>query len=400
MAKKKDIFGDDILDDGDKRNDLNFFSDLGSSMSPISVGDRIRGEVLSIGKEETYVGNRGPIDLVVSNRELLNEQGQVKVQVGDMLEVLVTQVREDFIRAKPADSRGSTDAIDNLEDAHDMELPIEGRVLESVKGGFRVQIQNYRAFCPLSQMDLVPIKNPQDYVNKKFEFLITQLDERHTNIVLSRRRLLDLVRADREGELLAKIKEGDLIEGRVTRIENFGAFVEVVPLVEGLTHVSELSWARVKHPAEILEVGAPVKVKVLKIGEVDGRLQISLSLKQGGGELDPWLQFVEKNPVGTRVEGQIERKESFGLFVKLATGVTGLLHQSKWRDALEGKAIEAKKWGDSLGVEIDRIDLSSHQIGLRLPGEGEDQSWREHVSAGHPQGMGTLAALFEKAKRK
>lgn len=122
------------------------------------MGDRIRGEVLSIGKEETYVGNRGPIDLVVSNRELLNEQGQVKVQVGDMLEVLVTQVREDFIRAKPADSRGSTDAIDNLEDAHDMELPIEGRVLESVKGGFRVQIQNYRAFCPLSQMDLVPIK--------------------------------------------------------------------------------------------------------------------------------------------------------------------------------------------------------------------------------------------------
>jgi small subunit ribosomal protein S1 len=396
---KKDIFGDEIVDNIAQDYE-RFLAETSKPVRKISVGDRLKGEVLSIGKEEVYVSTEGPVDAVVARRELLDEQGQIKVKKGEILEVIVTQVREDVIRAKPADSRSGTEEIDNLEDAHDMELPVEGRVLEFVKGGFRVQIQSYKAFCPMSQMDLASIKTPENYVNKKFEFLITQIDERHTNIVVSRRKLLELLRSDREGEVLSKLKEGDLVEGHVTRIESFGAFVEVMPLVEGLIHISELSWARIKHPGEVLEVGAPVKVKILKIQESDQRLHISLSLKQGGGEQDPWMRFTQQNPLGTKIEGLIERKEPFGFFVKLASGVNGLLHQSKWRDALDGKSIEAKRSGDSLWVEIEKIDLEAHKISLRLPGEGEDQSWRDHLPAPSTQGLGTFASLFQKAAKK
>lgn len=211
------------------------------------------------------------------------------------------------------------------------------------------------------------------------------------------------MRADREGEVLGSIKEGDVVEGTVKRIEAFGAFVEVAPLVDGLVHISEISWARVKHPAEVLEVGMPVKVKVLKVQEQEDRLQISLSLKQGGGEQDPWLRFTELNPVGTNIEGTIERKEHFGFFVKLATGVTGLLHQSKWRDAVDGKSIESKKPGDKILVAVERIDLEGHKISLCLQGEGEDQSWREHVNTGatsSSSAMGAFAAAFQKAQKK
>lgn len=156
---KKDIFGDDIVETKEQDyesllNKMNFPS------REIRVGDRIKGEILSISKAETFVSTNGALDAIIPTPSILNEKGELKYKVGDLLEIVVTQIREESIKAKGADSRSSDSEIDNLEDAFDMEIPLEGRVLESVKGGFRVQIQSYRAFCPLGQMDLKSIINP------------------------------------------------------------------------------------------------------------------------------------------------------------------------------------------------------------------------------------------------
>lgn len=387
---KKDIFGDDIEETKDMASFEELFAQSEKGLDRrLRVGDEVRAEILSIGKEEAFVSTGTPVDGMIFTRDLHDENKEVKYKVGDIIDCVVTAIKGGEIRLSKKGAKGAT--TDSLEDAFDMELPVEGRVAETCNGGFRVSIQGKTAFCPISQIDMKFAQDANEYVGKKFEFLITQFDKR--NIVVSRRRLLELQRAENEGTFMLKHQPGALLEGKVVRMERFGAFVELEPGIEGLIHVSELAWSRVNDPHEIVSLGQNLTVKLLKTEELDGKLKISLSLKQADGEGNPWLSVPQKFPVGTVVKGKVEKKEAYGLFVNIGPGVTGLLPKSKWRDSVDAAQFENKKRGDEVTVQVDQILFEEKKISLGLPREAEDTSWKSHTTSS--SGFGSLGDAFK-----
>ncbi|MFV8259775.1 S1 RNA-binding domain-containing protein [Bdellovibrio bacteriovorus] len=389
---KKDIFGDDINETKDFASFEELFAQSEKGMkTKLSVGDQVHGEILSIGKEEAFVATGTPTDGMILTKDLLDENKEVKYKVGDYIDCVVTSIKGGEVRlAKKGSMNASTDS---LEDAFDMELPVEGRVTETCNGGFRVNIQGKTAFCPISQIDSRFVQDANEYVGKKFDFMITQLDPKGRNIVVSRRKVLDLQKAENEGTFMLKHQPGALLEGKIVRLEKFGAFVELEAGIEGLIHVSELSWSRVHDPKEVVMAGQPVTVKLIKMEEVDGRLKISLSLKQADGAGNPWMTVPQKFPVGTVVQGKVEKKEAFGLFVTIAPGVTGLLPRSKWRDSVDAAQYENKKRGDDVTVQVDQIMFEEKKISLALPGEAEDHSWKSHSTTS--SGLGAMAEALK-----
>ncbi|WP_409477378.1 S1 RNA-binding domain-containing protein [Pseudobdellovibrio sp. HCB154] len=406
---KKDVFGDDVSSNNKSQDFASMFEDsLGGVGKKMSVGFAYTAEILSISKEEAFVSTPSHQDAMILRNDLLDENKELKYKVGDKLDVVVVANRGGEIRVSRAGMKKSNPDMDSLEDAHDMELPVEGRVLEVCNGGFRVSIHNKTAFCPLSQMDY-KVTDQQAYINKKFDFLITQFDPRGRNLVVSRRKLLDLQKAENEGSFLANTKAGDILNGTVKRFEKFGAFIELGGGVEGLCHISEIGWSRIQDPSEVLSLNQTVQVKVLKVEDVDGRVKISLSVKQAGGEGDPWNMVPEKFKVGSVHTGIVEKKEQYGLFVQIAPGITGLLPRAKWRDSTEAAAFENKKKGDTFPVQIDEVLFELKRISLGIPGLAEDHSWRDHSSAtsqkGAPGGFttnkfGNLASLMQKNGNK
>lgn len=399
---KQDIFGDDYS----KTDSQDFASLLAQADTParaLSVGDSIRGEVLSIGKEESFVSTGTPTDGIILTRDLLDENKLLKFKVGDLLDVIVTRIKGGEILLTRKGAAGSSHDIENLEDAYDMEVPIEGKVLELCNGGFRVQLHGQGpgklSFCPVSQMDF-RVLDQNEYIGKKYDFIITQFSEKGRNIVVSRRRVLDLQRAENEGSFLLKHEIGKNLTGRITRLERFGAFVELEPGIEGLIHISELAWSRVHSPEEVIKPNQLVTVKLLKIEELDGRLKISLSLKQAGDSSEPWLKVPSEFPVGTIINGTVEKKEPFGLFVNLAPGITGLLPKSKWRDSTEPTQFENKKRGDQISVRVEQILFEERKLSLGIPGSEEDTSWQEHKTEVKGFGSGQFGDLQNLFKKK
>ncbi|MFS4457786.1 S1 RNA-binding domain-containing protein [Bdellovibrio sp. HCB2-146] len=389
---KKDIFGDDVPEEKNMQSFEELFAaSEGNLNRRLRVGDEVKGEILTIGKEESFVSTGTPTDGLILTKELLDENKQVKYKVGDVLDLVVTAIRDGEIRLAKRGSMSAT--TDSLEDAFDMELPVEGRVTELVNGGLRVNVQGKTAFCPISQIDSKFVQDASEYVGKKFEFMITQFDKKGRNIVVSRRKLLELQKAEFEGAFMQKHEPGAILNGKITRIERFGAFVELEGGIEGLIHVSELGWSRISDPHEVVSTGQNVTVKLLKTEEVEGRLKISLSLKQADGEGNPWMSVPTKFPVGTVVKGKVEKKEVYGLFVNLTPGVTGLLPKSKWRDSVDAASYENKKKGDEITVQVDQILFEEKKISLGIPGEAEDMSWKSHTTTS--SGLGALAAAFK-----
>lgn len=392
---KKDVFGDEITTTTNNTKSQDFaslFEDsaggIGGVGKKLSTGLAYTAEILSISKEEAFVSTPSHQDAMIMRNDLLDENKELKYKVGDRIDVVVTSVRGSEIRVTRAGQKKSNPDMDSLEDAHDMELPVEGRVLEVCNGGFRVEIMKKTAFCPLSQMDYKVIDQPS-YIGKKFDFLITQFDPRGRNLVVSRRKLLDLQKAENEGEFLSNTKPGDIVNGTVKRFEKFGAFIELGGGVEGLCHISEIGWSRIQDPSEVLSLGQTVQVKVLKVEEVDGRVKISLSVKQAGGDGDPWSMVPEKFKIGSVHTGIVEKKEAYGLFVQIAPGITGLLPRAKWRDSTEAASYENKKKGDTFPVSVDEVLFELKRISLGIPGLAEDNTWREHSAAGGTQKAGT-----------
>ncbi len=399
---KKDMFGDDVNSKNVNTNDFAsmFEQSMGGVGRKLSVGDTFIGEILSIGKEEAFVSTSGTQDAMILRNDLLDADKNLKYNVGDKIEVTVVKTKGGEIRVAKSGMKKSNPDLDSLEDAYDMEMPVEGRVTEVCNGGFRVNIQNKIAFCPVSQMDYKTSADHQSYVDKKFEFLITQFDPKGRNLVVSRRKVLDLQKVENEGEFLNKVKAGDIVDGSVTRMEKFGAFVSLGGGVEGLCHISEIGWSRLADPSEVLHIGQTVQVKVLDLAEIDGRLKISLSIKQAGGEGDPWLLVPQKFPLGSQHEGTVEKKEQYGLFVNIGPGVTGLLPRSKWRDHTEAAAFENKKKGDKIKIQVDEILFEQKKMSLGVPGGADDQSWREHSTQksgfSTSNNFGSLANLMKK----
>jgi len=392
---KKDAFGDDVHS---KENDFGSLLEQSLRTDSLKAGDSFKGEILTINKEFVYVSTGSAIDGHLPVREIWDDQKQPKYKVGDIIEVVVLKVREGEILLRAKAAKGSSQDVDNLEDAFDMELPVEGKVLELVKGGYRVMVATEKAFCPLSQMDLRTPSEPESFVGRKLEFLITAYENKGRNIVLSRRKILELNQAEVEGEMLEKAQVGDLYDGTITKLEKFGAFVRLENGLEGLIPVSELSWSRGVKTENVVQTGMTVKVKLLKIEDEGNRLRMSFSLKQGGGESDPWASIVQKFPVGSIHSGTVEKKETYGLFVNISGGITGLLPRSKWRESVDAAQYENKKRGDSVQVQIDEIRIEERKISLGLPGEAIDESWKSHAN-GPGKSFGTFGDLLKDFKK-
>ena len=395
---KTDMFGDEVKNNAVEDFASMFEASEGPGRS-YKVGDTITGELLSIGKESSFISTGTMLDGQIPTLELKDKDGNLLFKVGDQVKCKVVRKREGELLLKRFDSAGGSDDVDSLEDAFDLELPVKGKVTESVKGGYRVEIQGQRAFCPFSQIDFRASPDASDYIGKTFDFIITQYERR--NMVVSRRKVLELERAEGEGAFMLSRKPGDRLSGMITRIENFGAFVKLEDGVEGLIPISELAWGRVSNPAEVVRTGQNVQVILLRVGEENGRLRVSLSLKQAGGEGDPWLSVTENFPVGKIIEGTVERRENYGLFVNLAPGITGLMPRSKWRDNADASKFERASRGETLQVMVSEINFEEHKLTLSPPMDLDDGAWRAHTatSGGKAKGgMGTFADLFTSAK--
>ncbi len=404
MAKQKstDMFGDDV----GKNAVEDFASMFAASDGPgrtFKVGDSLTGEILSIGRESSFVSTGTMTDGQIPTLELKDKDGKLMFAVGDQIKCKVIRTREGELLLKRFDSIATSSEVDSLEDAFDLEQPVKGRVTEAVKGGYRVEIQGKRAFCPFSQIDHRASADPSDYIDKSFDFIITQYDSR--NMVVSRRKLLDLQRAEGEGAFMLSKKPGDRMSGMITKIESFGAFCRLEEGVEGLIPISELAWGRVSNPAEVVRVGQNVQVILMRVSEENDRLRVSLSLKQAGDEGDPWLTVPQKFPVGTILEGTVERRENYGLFVNIAPGITGLMPRSKWRDHAESSKFERSMRGEKMPVMVSEINFEEHKLTLSPPADMDDGAWRTHAAAGpgtvkgaKTTGMGTFADLLSGAK--
>lgn len=379
---------------------------FGKKQKKLSVGDKVKGEILVLGKEDVFVSTGTMHDGVVPRRDLLDADGNVPYKVGDVLDLYVTHARgsEIFLSPKPT----AKNLADDLEDAFDMMLPVEGRVAEVCKGGFRVSIKSKMAFCPVSQMDLKFVEKPEEYVGQRFTFRITQFSEGGRNIVVSRRKILEEEREQSSGLFFQERKAGDIIPGRVARLEKFGAFVELTPGVDGLIHISELAWSRTNDPAEVVQVGQEVMVKILKVeGGGSEKLKISLSLKQAGPAperpegkgAEGGKSFAPKFAVGSIVTGKVERREPYGIFVKLEEGLTGLLHKSKAIDKPEFP-FDKLKVGDEVTVQIGEIRDQDRKISLDVPKDPNADDWKSFVgTTSSGGGLGTLGGAFgEKLK--
>lgn len=393
-----DLFDDEVAPQKSADFATLFEQSITQATRRLNVGDQLRGEILSIGKTEAFVSTGTAQDAVILRGDLLDEKQELKYKTGDIIDIVILRVSGEGIRATRKGSKSAPADIENLEDAFDMELPVEGKVTEVVNGGFRVNIQGQSAFCPISQLESRHIADPSSVVGKKYEFLITQFDSKKRNIVVSRRKLLDLQKAENEGVWMETNKVGDIVSGTVTRVEQYGAFVQLVEGVEGLVHVSEIGYVRLKTAADGVRVGDSVQVKVLKVGEEDARLKISLSIKQAGGIDDPWMQIPQKYPVGTVFDGVVDKKADFGIFINVLPGINGLLPKSKWRDAEEAKKYDNAKPGDLIKVRVDEIKFEDRKIALGLAGEGDDETWREHTTKN--QGFGAFSAAFAQAGKK
>ena len=363
-----------------------------------AVGDRVSAEIVSIGTEDAIVALGSAKEGLVAAAELAGRKA------GENVNLFVTAVKGTRTRLSihPTDKNIAED----LQEAFESHRPIEGRVSEICKGGVRVSIRGKSAFCPISQLDVKRVEDAAPFVGRTFAFRITEFAEGGRNVVLSRRKLLEEEQAGVAAAFLAANPDGSIVAGKVTRLEKFGAFVELAPGLEGLAHISELAWSRVESPAELLRVGQEVAVKLLKRETIDGRLKLSLSLKQAAEKpatpaapaiVDPWTKYA----AGNILEGKITRKEPYGLFVQLEPGVVGLLHQSKATEHGEFDFAHARV-GDVIAVEVGEVKLSERRISLQLPRDPEADAWREHQQAGEPS-MGILGenlrAALEKKKR-
>lgn len=359
---------------GEEENFADLLESYSSRMNEdIRVGDKIHGEIISIGKDTVFVDTGTKIDGLVEKEELLDDKGELPYQVGDVLDLYIVSYSGGEIRLSRALS--GVGGFHILQEAFENAVPVEGKVKGTVKGGLQVEIMQRRAFCPVSQIDLRFVENAEDYVGNTYSFLITRLEERGKNIIVSRRQLLEKEQEKAKKEFLDGIGIGDQLEGRVTKLMPFGAFVEVFPGLEGMVHVSELSWSRVSSPEEVIATGDIVTVKVIDLtpGKSPGQIRLSLSIKQVAG--DPWESVLEKYHEGDKLEGKVRQCVPFGAFVEIAPGIEGLVHISEMS---YGKRVtkpeEIVQTGQSVHVILKEIDQSKRRISLSLR-DAEGDPW-------------------------
>ncbi|MBN1771217.1 MAG: S1 RNA-binding domain-containing protein [Deltaproteobacteria bacterium] len=349
-------------------------------------GDAVKGRIVSIGKESVLVDLGLKSEGILALPEVQDDDGKVLVEVGQEIEAKVAQVdgRRGSLILRYRLGRGAVGA-DELSEAFANGVPVQGTVTGVNKGGVEVQVSGVRAFCPISQLDLKRTEDATPFIGQKLTFRITKLEPgprgRIGNLVLSRRKILEEESRRLLEEARARLKEGDVVRGKVTQLRDYGAFVDLGG-VEGMLHVSEIGFARVTRASDALTVGQEVEVQILRIERGDDPKRgdrISLSLKSLAK--DPWDDVPQRFAAGTRTNGKVVRVESFGAFVELEPGIEGLLHVSELG---QGKQIrharEAARIGQTFELVVRELDVERRRISLELA-DVEEEGGRAYAAS-------------------
>lgn len=340
----------------------------------IKVGDRISGRVISVDGSNVYVETGSKVDGVAELEEFLDEDGKPSVAEGDTVELYVTACTASEIRLSKALS--GQGGIEILREAFENKVPVEGKVSGTCKGGYNVEMAKRRVFCPISQIDNRYVEDAEEYVGETYLFQIIKFENNGRNIVVSRRELLMREQEEAAASFLETVSEGTVIEGSVVRLAPFGAFVELVPGVEGMVHVSELGWGRVDDPADVLKPGETVRAKILEIKQdAKGKLRIGLSIKQA--MTDPWDDLPQAIKPGERLKGTVTRLAPFGAFVELVPGIEGLVHLSEMSYTKRVmKAEEIVSPGDEVMVSVKDVDAEKRRVSLSIK-EADGDPWSD-----------------------
>ena len=328
----------------------------------LEAGQKIETTVIAITADTVFVDTGSKVDGIVERSEL-EKDGELPFAVGDAIELFVVSITAHEIRLSTA-LRGQGN-ISLLEDAKNAGIPVEGKVVAVIKGGYHVEIMKRRAFCPLSQIDIRPVQEPETFVGQTLPFAITKLEQHGRNIVVSRRVLLEVEQAEQLAEILKTLEVGSVVETTVTRLTSFGAFAEIAPGVEGLIHISELSWGRVSQPDEVLSIGDVIRVKILSIETTDRGTRFSLSIKEITE--DPWTNISEKVNEGDTFTGKVIRNAPFGSFVEILPGIEGLVHISEFSyEQRIHKPEEMVNPGDTVSVKVLTLTPDQKKLSLSM----------------------------------
>ncbi|MFZ8142538.1 30S ribosomal protein S1 [Alteromonas macleodii] len=326
-------------------------------------GSIVKGTVVSIDKDIVLVDAGLKSESAIPADQFKNAEGELEISIGDQVDVALDAVEDGFGETILSREKAKRhEAWVELEKAYEDKATIKGVINGKVKGGFTVEVNSVRAFLPGSLVDVRPVRDTTHLEGKELEFKVIKLDAKRNNVVVSRRAVIEAESSAERETLLANLEEGHEIKGIVKNLTDYGAFVDLGG-VDGLLHITDMAWKRVKHPSEIVNVGDEINVKVLKFDKEKQR--VSLGMKQMGN--DPWQEIASRYPEGTKINGQVTNLTDYGCFVEIEDGVEGLVHVSEmdWTN----KNIHPSKvvnLGDTVDVMVLEIDEERRRISLGL----------------------------------
>ncbi|MBU6416082.1 MAG: 30S ribosomal protein S1, partial [Xanthomonadaceae bacterium] len=353
------------------------------SLAKLKPGAIVSGTVVEIRPDVVVVNAGLKSEGIVPIEQFRNEEGELEVQLGDEVKVALDAIEDGFGETKLSREKAKRSMVwDELEQAFEGQEAITGRINGKVKGGFTVDIRDVRAFLPGSLVDVRPVRDPGYLEGKDLEFKIIKLDRKRNNVVVSRRAVVESEHSEEREQLLEKLQEGAILHGVVKNLTDYGAFVDLGG-IDGLLHITDMAWKRVRHPSEVVNVGDELDVRVLKFDRERNR--VSLGLKQLGD--DPWVSITRRYPSGTRLFGKVSNVTDYGCFVELEPGVEGLVHVSEmdWtnKNVNPAKVVQV---GDEVEVMVLDVDEERRRISLGMK-QTQSNPWE------------AFAAMFKKGDK-
>ncbi len=344
------------------------------------VGKIIKANVVAIDREFAWIDAGLKSESIVPLDQFRDDSGQVAVAVGDEVDVVLDALDNSFGETRLSREKAKRIEVWNaLESACDNQDTVLGRITNHVRGGYTVEVKGLRAFLPGSLVDVRPLRDVSHLEDKDIELKIVKLDTKRNNIVVSRRAVIEAETQEDREALFEKLSEGAVVKGIVKNITDFGAFIDLGG-VDGLLHITDMSWSRIKHPSDMLALGDEIDVKVIKFDNEKGR--ISLGIKQLGE--DPWSNVAEELAIGTKLMGKITNITDYGCFVKLKEGIEGLVHTSEmdWtnKNANPHKLVTL---GQEVEVMVLEVDASRHRISLGMK-QCKVNPWQAFADAHKP----------------
>ncbi len=394
--KDYDNFFDENASEDQKSDQLMKMLDgYDKKVKSFSPGEKVSGKITRIGSEYAFVDIGAKTEALIKLGELIDKDGVVQVKEGDKFSGYVISEQASEIHVSKSLAGHSAD-IGMLMDALNSKMPVQGKVTGVSKGGLNIKIMGHRAFCPVSQIDIKFTSDVNVFLGKTLDFIITRITEGGRNIVVSRVPLLESGLQEQIDKLVSAAEEQTVLKGRISKIAEFGLFVEIGDL-EGLVHISEVSWERAQNLGDSFSVGQEVEFVVLKIERKEPlrNSKISLSIKQVLE--DPWIKVMSSISIGQSVSGKVTRLADFGAFVEIIPGVEGLVHVSEmaWGKRVHHPS-EVVKPGQMVNVTVLSIDEKKKSISLSLKDVADDP-WND-IEERFPVGSDIAGTVAKKAK--